>query len=79
MKKLLLLAVFLISFQAAFAEDLVMSSEQSTYYFAVGENAVVPIDVENNNGESISGMLQYTLTQEIRQGNTQFSSSNTKA
>ena len=79
MKTLLLLAVFLISFQAAFAEDIVMSSEQSTYYFALGENAVIPIDVENNNGEFISGMLQYTLTQEIRQGNTQFSSSNTKA
>lgn len=79
MKKLLLLAIFLISFQAAFAEDLVMSSEQSTYYFTVGENAVVPIDVENNKVESISGMLQYTLIQEIRQGNTQFSSSNTKA
>lgn len=81
MKKLLLLAllVLLIPFQVAFADDIGMSSEQSSYYFTIGENAIVTIDVENNYGQPVSGVLQYTITHEIRQGNTQISSSNSDA
>jgi len=74
---LLLLMVFLIPVHGAFAEEIKMSTEQSTYYFTVGENAIIPIEIENNYGESIFGMLQYTITQEIIQGNAQVTSSNT--
>lgn len=81
MKKLSLLFVLLliIPAQIAFAEEIVMSVDQSEYYFKIGENAVIPLDIENSYGHQISGMLQYTITQQIRQANTQFSSSNTQA
>jgi hypothetical protein len=75
-KKFLLVLFFLLSYQSAFAEDLVMSVNQSTYYFTIGENAIIPMEIENNYGEPISGLLQYIITQQIIQGNTQVSSSN---
>ena len=61
-------------------EDLVMYADQSAYYFKVGEeNAIIPLEIENSSGQQVSGMLQYTITQQIRQGNTQISSTNTQA
>ncbi|KAF6248097.1 hypothetical protein C6990_01265 [Nitrosopumilus sp. b3] len=75
----LLFLLFLIEFPFVFAEDIVMSVEQSQYYFKIGENAVIPLEIQNNFNQQISGMLQYTITQQIRQANTQFSSSNTQA
>lgn len=80
MNKFVLFAfMFLIPVQFVFAEDVIMSSEQSTYYFTIGDTAIIPVDIENNSGQMISGILQYTLTQEIRQGNTQISTSNSNA
>jgi hypothetical protein len=63
----------------AFAEDIVMSVDQSEYYFKTGDNAVIPLEIQNDYGRQISGMLQYTITQQMRQANTQFSTSNTQA
>ncbi|MCH9658016.1 hypothetical protein K0U27_04860 [archaeon] len=68
-----------LSFPSVFAEDLVMHVDQSEYYFQVGENAIIPLEIENNYGQQISGMLQYTISQQIIQSNTQISSSNTQA
>lgn len=80
MKKQIFFVVLLLgSTQLAFAEDLVMSVDQSEYYFTVGEDAVIPLEIENNYGHQISGVLQYTISQQIIQGNTQFSSSNTQS
>ena len=79
MKKYLVVVLLLSSLPLVFAEDLVMSIEQTEYYFLVGENAVIPLEIENNYGHQISGMLQYTISQQIIQGNTQFSSSNTQS
>ena len=73
------LFLLLIPFPLVFAEDLVIYVDQSEYYFKVGENAVIPLEIENNYGHQISGMLQYTITQQIMQANTKFSSSNTQA
>ena len=70
------LLVVLFPIPPAFAEDVVMFLDQQTYYFTMGENALIPLEIENNSGESISGLLQYTITQDIRQGNTQISSTN---
>jgi hypothetical protein len=56
-----------------------MSAEQSEYYFKTGEDAIIPIEVDNSYGKQISGMLQYTITQQIHQGNFQFSNSNSNA
>lgn len=78
-KLCLLFLLFLIQFPLVFAEDILMSVDQSEYYFKIGENAVIPLEIQNNYGQQISGMLQYTITQQIRQANTQFSSSNTQA
>lgn len=80
MKKQILFSILLlIPLPLVFAEDLVMSVDQSEYYFTVGENAVIPLEIKNNYGHQISGMLQYTISQQIKQGNTQFSSSNTQS
>lgn len=78
-KLCLLLLLLLIQFPLVFAQDIVMSVNQSEYYFKIGENAVIPLEIQNNFSQQISGMLQYTITQQIRQANTQFSSSNTQA
>jgi len=78
-KSFLFLFLLAVSFPSVFAEDLVMYVDQSEYYFQVGENAVIPLEIENNYGRQISGMLQYTVTQQIIQSNTQISSSNTQA
>ena len=78
-KLCLFIFLLIIPFQFVFADDLVISVDQHEYYFKVGENAVVPLEIKNNYGRQISGMLQYTITQQIMQANTQFSSSNTQA
>ena len=78
-RSFLFLFLLAVSFPSVFAEDLVMYVDQSEYYFQVGENAVIPLEIENNYGRQISGMLQYTITQQIIQSNTQISSSNTQA
>jgi hypothetical protein len=72
-KYIFLLLLLIIPFQAVFAEDLVMYVDQSEYYFQVGENAVIPLEIKNDHGRQISGMLQYTITQQVIQANTQFS------
>ncbi|MFQ5782470.1 MAG: hypothetical protein ACE5GR_05390 [Nitrosopumilus sp.] len=78
-KYFVVVALLLGSLPLVFAEDLVMSVEQTEYYFLVGENAVIPLEIENNYGHQISGILQYTISQQIIQRNTQFSSSNTQS
>ena len=78
-KLCLFIFLLIIPFQFVFADDLVISVDQHEYYFKVGENAVIPLEIKNNYGRQISGMLQYTITQQIMQANTQFSSSNTQA
>lgn len=77
MRKLLFFSmVLLFPIYLAYAEDVVMSTDQQTYYFTIGEKALIPVNIENNSGEEISGIFQYTVTQEIRQGNAQISSTN---
>lgn len=77
----LLLASFLLmsSTPLAFAEDIVMSVDQSTYYFLVGENAIVPLTIDNKYDHQINGILQHSIIQHISQGNAQISQSNTRS
>lgn len=75
MIKLLLFALF-ISTPFAFADDIVMTFEQSEYYFIVGQKAIISLDIENNYDRQITGILQYSISQQVQQGNVQFSSSN---
>ena len=78
-----LFALFLIPTQLVFAQKsndgITMSVDQSEYYFMVGEDAIISLDVENNSGQQISGMLQYTITQKVQQANIQISNTNTQA
>ena len=76
---LLLLFIFLVSFQGVYAQDILFSTDQTEYYYKIGEEAIVPIEINSTYGKQISGMLQYTITQQISQGNVQFSNSNTEA
>ena len=76
---LLLLFIFLVSFQAVYAQDILFSTDQTEYYYKIGEEAIIPIEINSTYGKQISGMLQYTITQQISQGNVQFSNSNSEA
>ena len=74
----LILFISLLLAQNIYAQDIVFSTEQSEYYFKIGENAIIPIQINNTYGIPISGILQYAITQEIKQANVQFSSSNSE-
>jgi hypothetical protein len=74
----LLLIIFMGSFQAVYAQDILLSTNQTEYYFKTGENAVIPIEINNTYGKRISGILQYTISQLINQGNIQLSNYNTE-
>lgn len=76
---ILFLFIFLVSLQFVDAQDILFSSEKTEYYFNIGEEAIIPIEINNTYGKQISGILQYAMTQQINQGNVQFSNSNTEA
>lgn len=78
-KKTLFLLLFLVPVSTAYAEDISMSVNQTTYYFLTGDDAIVPIEIENTYDRQINGILRYTVTQQINQGNFQYSSSNTQS
>ncbi len=61
-----------------FAGDITFKVNQSDYFFLTGQNAIVPIEMNNTYGMPMSGMFTYTLTQEVRQGGMFYSSSNTQ-
>ena len=80
MKQVLLLLLFLlIPLQVVYAQEILFSVEQSDYYFKVGEDAVIPVQINNGFGKQVPGMLQYSITQQINQGNFQFSNSKTNS
>ena len=58
--------------------DITFSINQKEYYFKTGENAIIPLEIDNTYGKQINGMLSYTYTQEINQGGMHMSSSNTQ-
>lgn len=59
--------------------DITFSVDQKDYYFKTGENAIIPLNIENTYGKQINGMLTYTYTQEINQGGMHMSSSNSQS
>ncbi len=70
--------IFLGFLQSAYGQDILFSTNQTEYYFKIGENAMIPIEINNTYGKQISGILQYTITQQINQGNLQLSNYNTE-
>ena len=73
----LLIIVLLIP--TAYAADIVLSVNQSDYYFLTGDEAVVPLVMDNTYGKSVNGQLSYTITQQINQQGFQYTSSNTQS
>ncbi|MCK5216174.1 MAG: hypothetical protein KAJ93_00195 [Methanosarcinales archaeon] len=73
----LLIIVLLIP--TAYATDIVLSVNQSDYYFLTGDEAVVPLVMDNTYGKSVNGQLSYTITQQINQQGFQYTSSNTQS
>jgi len=59
--------------------DITFSVDQKDYYFMTGEDAIIPLNIENTYGKQINGMLTYTYTQEVNQGGMHMSSSNSQS
>ncbi|HJT84593.1 MAG TPA: hypothetical protein VJ697_08930 [Nitrososphaeraceae archaeon] len=74
-----LLLVFLFSSKYVYAQDILFSTDQTEYYFKIGDEAIIPIQINNTYGNQVSGILQFSITQQINQGNVQFSNSNSEA
>ena len=74
-----MLLLFMLAIPLVSAKDITLSLDQSEYYFKTGEDSIINLQSENTYNEQINGMLSYTITQSINQGNFQYSSSNTKS
>lgn len=74
-----MLLLFMLAVPLVSAKDITLSLDQSEYYFKTGEDAIINLESENTYNEQINGMLSYTITQSMNQGNFQYSSSNTKS
>lgn len=82
-KTISILSIFLFSILLSLTvfakEDLTISLDQKEFYFPVGEDGFITLHTDNSYKENISGTLSYTVTQEIKQGNFQYSNTNTKS
>lgn len=79
-KSIAIFSLFLLLAPVAYAqEDITFSLTQKDYYFLVGEQALIPLNISNSYNSNISGILGYTVTQDLSTGSIQFSSSNSKS
>lgn len=77
---IVVLSVMLFLIQIADAgEDITFTLNQSEYYFMIGEQAIIPFEIENTYDKDINGVLSYTLTQEITQQGLHYSNTNTNS
>lgn len=73
------LIAFLLVSPIIHAKEITFSIDQKEYYFKTGEDAIINLKTENTYKEKINGLLSYTITQSINQGNFYYSSTNTKS
>jgi len=79
-KSIAIFSLFLLLAPVAYAEgNIIFSVPQKDYYFRVGEQAYIPLNITNLCNNDINGILGYTITQEINSGSVHFSSSNSKS
>ena len=71
--------LMVVAFPLVWAKDITLATNQSEYFFAVGENAVVIVKAENSYGKPMDGVFTYTLVQQITQQGFSYSSSNTQS
>ena len=80
MKKFVFLLLFVLLLPAVFGQkEIIITSNQSDYYFLVGSGAVVTFDVDNEFNEDINGIATYTITTEINQNGAFQSQTNTQS
>lgn len=78
--KILILIVILIPLvNASVLSDITFSVNKTDYYFKTGENAIIPLNIENTYGKQIDGLLTYSYTQNIDQAGMHMSSSNSQS
>ncbi len=61
------------------SKDITFSVNQKDYYFKTGEEAIIPLNIENTYGKDINGKLTYTYTQTTNQGGMSMSSTNSQS
>jgi len=74
-----LILLVLLLLPSVTAEDITFQTDQKEYYFLTGENAVIPLTMNNSYDTDISGMMQYSITQEVIQNGYTYSSSNSRS
>lgn len=75
---LLIAAVLLVT--PALADDITFTTGQKDYYFNTGgDPARIPIEYQNDIGNSASGQMVYTMTEGVSSGGFSYSSSNTQS
>lgn len=81
MKRMVLffLIVFLLCTPNVTADDIEFSVDQTEYYFLTGQQAIIPLTMNNSYDEQIDGLLTYTITQTVNQGGSQYSSTNSQS
>ena len=80
---LIYLYVFILFFAVIFVNaqdpELIFKTNQSEYYFLVGEKAILPLEIGNNYGIEIEGTLTYSFTTKIDQNGFSHSSTNSNS
>jgi hypothetical protein len=74
---MVLAGLFVIN--SVYASEIILSTNQSEYYFMTGQQAVIPIIQENTYEKEISGLFTYAITQEMNQQGFSYSSTNTNS
>ncbi len=68
-----------MSIPSVCAEEITFSVEQKEYYFLTGEQAIIPLTMNNTYDENIQGRMSYQLTQTVQQGGSSYSSTNSQS
>lgn len=79
LKLMLLVCMLPLVLHIVTAKDITLSLNQSEYYFLVNQNSMIPLAIDNEFEKDVTGMLTYTVEQQIMQQGFQYSSSNTQS
>ncbi len=75
----LLICFLFLSLPLVQAEQITFTVDQKQYYFLTGQQAIIPLTMNNSYDREISGSLSYTLTQQVQQGSGSYSTSNSQS
>jgi len=75
----MLVFMILIGGQIVSAESISLMVDQSEFYFLTGQEAVIPLTMNNTYDKAITGQLSYSIVQTINQNGMQYSSTKSNA